>query len=401
MEGTPFRVVIAGGGVAALEAALALGAIAATRVDVEVVAPEDEFVYRPLAVAEPFRVGDIARFPLRAIVEDAGARLRQGRIAAIDADRHSLRTAANETLEYDALLLALGAIPLTAVPGALTFAGPADAPALSRLLGRLRDGRVRRVVFVVPDGSSWPLPLYELALLTRTHATAFGVTGVELTIVTAEQTPVGLFGSRASEAVHDLLALQDIELRTSTRAVLFQQGRLTVEPGGTLAADAVVALPVFEGPRVQGVPPDEDGFVPVDELCRVEGLDDVYAAGDLVQFPVKQGGLAAQQADAAASAIAADAGAAVKPAPFKPVLRGLLLTGGLPRFLRAESAGSEAAIDTEALWWPPAKIVGRYLAPYLAAHAGIREPSTWAPEVDAVPVDVELELGPTGARPIA
>jgi sulfide:quinone oxidoreductase len=182
---------------------------------------------------------------------------------------------------------------------------------------------------------------------------------------------------------------------------LFQQGRLTVEPGGTLSADAVVALPVFEGPRVQGVPQDEDGFVPVDELCRVEGLDDVYAAGDLVQFPVKQGGLAAQQADAAASAIAADAGAAVEPAPFKPVLRGLLLTGGLPRFLRAESAGSEAAIDTEALWWPPAKIVGRYLAPYLAAHAGIREPSSWAPEVDAVPVDVELELGPTGARPIA
>jgi hypothetical protein len=83
------------------------------------------------------------------------------------------------------------------------------------------------------------------------------------------------------------------------------------------------------------------------------------------------------------------------------VLRGLLLTGSLPRYLRGKGGGGDALIDTEALWWPPAKIVGRYLAPYLAAHAGIREPSTWAPEVASVPVDVELELGPTGPRPMS
>ena len=48
------RVLIAGGGVAALEAMLALRALAADRVSVVLVAPDREFVYRPLAVAEPF-----------------------------------------------------------------------------------------------------------------------------------------------------------------------------------------------------------------------------------------------------------------------------------------------------------------------------------------------------------
>jgi sulfide:quinone oxidoreductase len=401
MDVARYRVVIAGGGVAALEAALALRALAAERVDIEVIAPQADFVYRPLAVAEPYRVGDVARFPLRTIVADAGARLRRGRIARVDADRHEVATGLGQRVEYDALLLALGAVPVKAVPGAITFGGPDDGPRLSRLLGRVRDGRVRRIVFVVPEGATWPLPLYELALLTRAHTAAQGVAGVDLTIVTQEESPLALFGTPASDALADLLALQEIELRTRAHGRMFRNGRLTVEPDGTLEADAAVALPVLEGPRIGGVPRDEDGFVPVDALCRVVGLDDVYAAGDLIQFPVKQGGLAAQQADAAASAIASAAGAPVPPSPFKPVLRGLLLTGGLPRFLRSEGEGVGASVDTEALWWPPAKIVGRYLAPYLAEHAGIREPSTWAPDVDAVQVDVELELGPAGARPIA
>ena len=100
-------------------------------------------------------------------------------------------------------------------------------------------------------------------------------------------------------------------------------------------------------------------------------MSDVYAAGDITTFPVKQGGIAAQQADAAAEAIAAAAGADVDPAPFQPVLRGLLLTGGEPRYLRSElAAGRDLVGEPEPLWWPPAKIVGRYLAPFLAGLAG-------------------------------
>jgi len=94
----------------------------------------------------------------------------------------------------------------------------------------------------------------------------------------------------------------------------------------------------------------------------------------MTQFPVKQGGIAAQQADAAATAIASDAGASVRPAAFRPVLRGLLLTGGAPLYLRAELASDRAPtarrlrgeVSARALWWPPGKVAGRYLAPYLS-----------------------------------
>ena len=66
------------------------------------------------------------------------------------------------------------------------------------------------------------------------------------------------------------------------------------------------------------------------------GADAVLAAGDATTFPIKQGGLATQQADAAAATIAHALGATVEPTPFAPVLRGLLLTGGAPLYLRAE-----------------------------------------------------------------
>jgi sulfide:quinone oxidoreductase len=139
------------------------------------------------------------------------------------------------------------------------------------------------------------------------------------------------------------------------------------------------------------VPHDDQGFVATDEYARVRGLTDVYAAGDLTQFPLKQGGIATQQADVAAASIANDAGAALTPEPFRPVLRGLLLTGFVPRFLRAEATGAHSVVDTDPLWWPPAKIVGRYLTPFLAATLGLAETVVGPLHEGALPVEVELE----------
>ena len=158
-----------------------------------------------------------------------------------------------------------------------------------------------------------------------------------------------------------------------------RDGRLLLLDGEPLEADGVVALPAREGPRIPGLPADDGGFLHVDPHGRLEGVDHVFAAGDATSFPVKQGGLAAQQADAVAEAIAADLGALLAPAPFRPVLRGLLLTGGAPLYMRAElttrgmpgraqarELGSAGHVSARALWWPPGKIAGRYLAPFLA-----------------------------------
>ncbi len=245
-------------------------------------------------------------------------------------------------------------------------------------------------------GATWPLPLYELALLTAEYVSTHGTRGVEILFITPEDHPLALFGPAASEAVSELLASRDIRVKTSVAPVGFEEGVLRIVAERPIAVDAVVALPQLEGPRLPGVPHDEHGFVPTDEYGWVLGLTDVYAAGDLTQFPLKQGGTATQQADAAASSIAADAGASVKPEPFRPVLRGLLLTGFVPRFLRAEASGAHSLVDTEPLWWPPAKIVGRYLTPFLAAKLGLAETPVGPLHEGAIPIEVELE---TSGRP--
>jgi sulfide:quinone oxidoreductase len=387
----PLRVTIAGGGVAALEAALALQELAGNLVSVELVAPETEFAYRPLAVAEPFRVGEMHRFPLARLAEAAGAALRTGSAAAVDPERKVLKLDDGTELPYDALVLALGARAREAIPGALTFRGPEDGPSLAGLLDRVTAGDVQRIVFAAPAAVTWPLPLYELALLTAEYVAERGTRGIELVLATPEDRPLALFGENASDAVRELLELRGIALETGVAPLGWSGGTLQLAGDRWLEADAVVALPRLEGPSLAGVPSDNAGFIPTDEYGWVLGVNDVYAAGDSTQFPVKQGGLATQQADAVASVIAADAGAPVKPATFRPVLRGLLLTGLTPRFLRAETGTGRSVVDTEPLWWPPAKVVGRYLAPFLADHLGLEpEPPAQLRE-GAVPVEVELD----------
>ena len=388
MEERRRHVVVVGAGVAGLETALALQALAPEHVSVELIAPEDEFAYRPLAVAEPFHVGEVRRFPLASLVAAAGAELRPGALAAVDPDEKRAELADGSTVEYDVLVLALGGHPLPAVPGALTFRGlPEDSQELARLLEQVTTGELRRLVFALPAGSTWPLPLYGLALLTGEYL-AEHLTHAEVTVVTPEEEPLGLFGTKASEAMAQLFDMRGIGLQTASAPVAFEDGVLRLAGGGEVAADAVVALPLLEGLRIDGIPQDEHGFVPTDDFGRVAGLTDVYAAGDLMQSTIKQGGIAAQEADAVAEAIAADAGAPVQASPCRPVLRGLLFTGFVPRFLRHEEDGS-SVVDTQPLWWPPAKIVGRYLSPFLAEHLGLATTSP-AP-ADALPIEVAVD----------
>lgn len=398
----PTHVLIAGGGVAALEAALALRALAEERVSVELLAPEPHFWYRPLAVAEPFKLGEVQRFELQELAAAAGATFTLGALASVDARQHLALTASGGAIEYDSLLIACGTQPEPAIRGALTFRGPADTESFERLLAEIHAGEVRRVAFAVPWGAAWSLPLYELALLTAGELAAFDIRGVELALVTPEDEPLRLFGQAASEAVRGLLEERGIVVHTHSYPANFRDGALLLVPEGTVEADRVVALPRLRGQSIDGIPQTRGGFVAVDRHGRVGGVPDVYAAGDVTSFPVKQGGIAAQQAEAAAEAIAAAAGAELVPHPFRPVLRGLLLTGSVPRYLRRELTGGfgeSSSVSREPLWWPPAKIVSRYLAPLLAELTAAELPQDVAPSgPGAVSVEVELEADDVDRR---
>jgi sulfide:quinone oxidoreductase len=364
-------VTIVGGGVAALEALIALRRLAEERVTLELITPEAHWSYRPLVVAEPFGLGEAKRYDLVQIAREHRAAFHLAGVQSVDAGARSLVTWDGRTLSYEILVLAVGARSAVAVPGSVTVKGPGYTSRFRTVLRQLDQRRMHSVAFAVPAGTSWPLPLYELALMTAAHAAERGLRKLELSLVTPEQEPLQLFGPAASAAVRALLDERGIRFHGGRTPAHARGGELTLVPGPSMLAERVVSLPRLHGPFLAGLPHDPEGFIPTDLHGLVAGETDVYAAGDATTCPLKQGGVATQQADAAAEAIAARLGAAVEPRMFRPVLRGLLLTGGTPRFMRAEVSGGEdqpPATSTHALWWPPSKIAGRWLAPYLASR---------------------------------
>jgi sulfide:quinone oxidoreductase len=294
-----------------------------------------------------------------------------------------------DELPYDRLVLALGARADREwhADGVLTFRDGRDGPSYRLLLHQLREGRVNKLAFVKPTGATWPMPLYDLALMTAADSAAHQRPEVELSLITPEEKPLGMFGASASAAVAGLLEERGVSVHTNSIGVPGLPGRLEVRPGDRrLSVDRIVTEPRLAGPRLRGIPSRRDGFMHTDAHGRLVGLEGVYAAGDATDFPVKHGGLAAQQADAVAEAIAATVGIDIEPQPFRPVLRGVLLTGAAARYLRADisgRAGDDSTISSQPLWWPPNKLSGRYLAPYLSRQTG--EAADVMPHVAAEP----------------
>lgn len=363
------RVLVAGGGVAGLETMLALRALAGDRVRMHLISPGDEFVYRPLEVIEPFDQRAMVRIPWARILDDLRVSHLSTALKDVDPDGRLARTTTAQSVHFDVLVIACGGDLRPAIPRAITVGDPGAPRLLRQVVERLQVGDIKRLVFAVPPGVTWSLPIYELALLTARFARSIEV-DIELAIVTAESRPLEVFGPEAGDMVTELLDALSVSVRTEglVKRRAGRQTWLELPPGPP--ADEVVAMPRLFGPRISGLRSDDNGFLIINEHGRVEGEDDIYAAGDATSFPVKQGGLAAQQADAVAAHIARRAGADVEAEPFEPVLRAMLLTGEEPRYLRRAlgAAASKPELTEDSPWWPPVKIVGRHLAPYLAEH---------------------------------
>jgi sulfide:quinone oxidoreductase len=365
-------VVICGGGVAALEGLLRLRSLAGDRVDVVLVAPNDEFVYRPLAVREAVAFGWTRRYQLWDVAKDAGAEWVKDTLTSVDPASRSVHTGHGRQLGYDALLVAVGGRQLAAVDHALTFRDAEAREVYERVIEDVEDEHARSVAIVVPEGPVYPLPAYELALMMAQRARRAAVEGLELSVVTPEPSPLAAFGGYVGNAVSGLLREAGIRLYVSSRAVAPRPKRLLLLPAGKeLAADRIVAMPRIAGPGIPGlIASGAQGFIPIDAQCRVPATDGrVFAAGDATTFPIKHGGIGTQQADTAAAAIARLAGAAPKPAPFRPEIRGKLLTGGKPLYLSARLVNGQSFASTvsESPPWPiDDKIVAAELGPYIA-----------------------------------
>jgi sulfide:quinone oxidoreductase len=367
-ESDELSVVIAGGGVAALETALALADLAAELTDVTVIAPNAEFVYRPMTVREPFAYGEARRYPLESIVRDAGAKLLTDELLWVDPAKQTVHTKSDQSIAYGALMLALGAKAVPRYTHALTIDDRRLDETLHGLIQDIEGGYIHSLAFISPGRIAWPLPLYELALMTAGRAYDMGVE-LGVTIVTPEDAPLAIFGTTVSSAVGELLHKAGIETINSAYAELPSAREIVINPGDRrLQVDRAVALPELYGPSLRGVPLGEHGFIHVNSHGLLADVGPIYAAGDATEFAIKHGGIASQQADVAAQAIAARAGAAVTPERFHPVIHGMLLTDKEPLYLTAQIAGGHgfsSEITDGPTWTPPTKIAAKYLAPYL------------------------------------
>jgi sulfide:quinone oxidoreductase len=380
----PVRVIVAGSGVAALETCLALRAFAGDRVHVTLIAPEPYFVHRPTGEHDPLSVRGLERVPMTRVARAAGADPRLDRLAAVDPAARRVLTAQGDELAYDAVVLAIGAVPLEVPEGAQPF-DAGHAAGCRSLLRRLRAGDLESLAFVEPPGPTHAFDLYDLALeaavsLRREHVDAV------LTLVTAEPGPLAILGQCASAMLATTLGGHGVRVFDSSYFRCVGPGRIDVAPPSRrISADRVIAAPRLAGPNLAHLDRDADGFLPVDTLGRVRGTRHVFAAGDCTSFPVKHPSLAAQQGDAVATAIAAEAGAGIEPVPFEPVLKGLLpsrlrwyveapLTGG---------HGDATRVSALPLWSPRLRFHARFLGPclegltpaaHLAGRGSAREP---------------------------
>lgn len=242
-------ILVVGGGVAALEFVLALRDV--SDAEITLVAPQTEFVPRPLLVGEaPGNVPRVRR-ALAGLAKELGFNHVRGAVSSVDGDARRVTLRSGGTLAYDTLVLAPGATRLPAFEDALHL-GLDD---LGPLCADIEAGRVRSVAVIAPTTSDWLEPLDAAVALFR-----------EL-------------GARVTR---------------------------------TGDADRIVSLPLLRGPRIPGVPGTGlYGFIPVDEHLRVRGLAHAYAIGDATDHPLKQGAIACRQAAEAAVHIAASYGAPV------------------------------------------------------------------------------------------
>lgn len=361
-----FRIVVAGGGVAGLEALIALRSLGGDHVDPVLVSPQRGFAFRALEVAEPFG-GRAMSIALDDLLGELDVPQVTDRVLRVAPDRRVVETSGGESLPYDALLLALGGTAFPLHAHGITFDRPGDPAAFDELLADVEAALASDVVFVVPDTRAWTLPAYELALMLRAWSRRRGI-AVRIRVVTAEDSPLQAFGASVSDQVAAVLDRADVGTVTGSTPVVVSDGAL-LAGSHWVTTDRIVSLPGLAGPRLPGVPCDWEGFIEVGPDGAVPGCPGVYAVGDGAAHPRKQGGLAAQQADVAARAILRSAGLDVPPPVEETVLRGALATPEGPLFMQSASPyggpGSGALASFTPLWEPPTKVATRWLGPRL------------------------------------
>ena len=189
------HVVIAGGGVAALEAAIALRDLAGDRVDITMLAPGGGLRLQAALGGRAVRARRRAARAAEEVRARPGCRARAGRarlgLARLASAPHGRAATSSATTSSLSRPARRREEPFE---HATTFRGQEDSEKLHGLIQDLEGQYARRIAFVVPTGVTWSLPLYELALMAARRAYEMSLDDVELTFVTPEERPLAVFG---------------------------------------------------------------------------------------------------------------------------------------------------------------------------------------------------------------
>ena len=161
------EVFIAGGG--GDRGATGSPGLAGDLVHVTLASPAPEFIYKPLTVEEPFSPEPATRLDSNPRRGDRGTFVQKG-VRAIDADRRIAELDDGATLDFDAAIVCIGAQPRGAFAGAETLRTSGEPIDIDALLRRASEHEFGRMAFIVPPTGSWPLPVYELALMAQRRA---------------------------------------------------------------------------------------------------------------------------------------------------------------------------------------------------------------------------------------
>ncbi len=363
------KVLIVGSGPGALEACLALSRSEhLPDLEIALISPQREYVYRPNIVVEPFGGQEPARYLVGEIIAAEGVQQWLGTIERIDPEAKKAFSPEGDEFEFDAVIVATGTALSAELPEpAITFGAPQAMDDFKALVSEVDAGALRNVVFTAGPGHFWSLPLYELALMTASRAEQQSNTQIAVAVVSPEREPMQLFGAENSARVRALAGELGVALHLGATVSTWDGRTMILDDGASYPVDRIFAMPRLTGRPIDGLPLVDEEFIPVDRHQQVLGpdgpLSGVYAVGDATDFPAKQGGLASDEADAAVAAIEAELGGGPVPAPFSGEIQAILLTDQHRMIMRAVIGedGSSSSLPAPELDGPEQKIHSRLL----------------------------------------
>jgi NADH dehydrogenase len=285
------RVLVLGSGFAGLWAALGaarrldeLGA-AQGAVDITVISSQP---YHDIRVRNYEADLTPCRIPLQELLDPAGVGHITADVTGIDASGATVKTADGAVHDYDRLVLAVGSrVAKPDLPGLAEFGYDVDTyDGAMKLQAHIRSldatDPASATAVVVGAGLTGIETACELPQML---ADVLGVAGVTPRVILVDHNPlVGSdMGDSARPVIEEALADNKVDTMTGEGVVAVDERSVTLSSGEVIPAATLVWCAGMRANRLTaqfGVPLDRLGRLAVDDYLRVEGVDDVFAAGD-------------------------------------------------------------------------------------------------------------------------